>query len=142
MNLNNFRKTKGKKMIPLEFKEFYPAGKDDGHLGLVKVKWNGIILIYKIAVNKKTNIPFAAASSYKTIDPISMEEKFLQAFAIDSRDEDDKVKAFALAHGKAQLKMGSMSNPNIAPVQSTSWVTQAPPMQYTNTAEQQGNLPF
>jgi hypothetical protein len=125
-------------MIPLEFKEFFPAGKDDGHLGLVKVKWNGIILIYKIAVNKKTNIPFAAASSYKTIDPITGEEKFLQAFSIDSRDEDDKVKAFALSHGKAQLKMTSIQNPN-----TNSWVTQAPPMQYPNQPQPtQENLPF
>lgn len=132
-------------MIPLEFKEFIPAGKDDGHLGLVKVKWNGIILIYKMAVKKGTDIPFAAASSYKTKDLISMEDKYVPAFSIDSRDEDDRVKAFALAHGKAQLKMTSMTNPNAASTQATSWVTQAPPMQYPNPVQQQEtqvNLPF
>jgi hypothetical protein len=128
-------------MLQLEFKEFIPAGKDDGHLGLVKIKWNGIILIYKMAVKKGTTIPFAAASSYKTTDPITMEDKYLQAFSIDSRDEDERVKAFALSHGKANLKMTSMSNPNAASSQAP-WPSQSAPLQYSHPVEQQVNLPF
>lgn len=132
-------------MIPLEFKEFIAAGKDDGHLGLVKVKWNGIILIYKIATNKKTNVPFAAASSYKTLDPITLEEKYISAFKIDSGDEDDRVRGFALSHAKVNLALTSVKNLNTPSNQPMFPGQSALPMTYPEPVQQQefqGSLPF
>lgn len=135
-------------MIPLEFKEFITAGKDDKHLGIVTVLWNGITLRLKIQKTKEGNNMFAAASSFKVTNPITLEDGYILSFEIDSRSEDDRVKKFALSHAKVKLGMTSMQNTN-AGSGHAQWTTQAPPMQYPESQtnlpypkEQQVNLPF
>lgn len=128
-------------MIPLDFLEFTPPSKDDRYLGIVSVKWGGLVLRYKITPTPDGKGYFVNPPKYKTINPITLEDKYLDSFEIDSKMETNRIIDFVKSHAKVHLNQTSV-NPSkpIMPPGSGGWAHPTGPSNVPDILQQ--NLPF
>jgi len=114
--------------------EFIDFKKTPGekHLGIATIKYNGIILRYKIIPTKDGKNCFAAPSAYKVTE--NYEDRYIPAFVIDSQTDDQRVKDFML--GKVREVLYGAPN--------TVSLASAPVAQslFTPPAPEQEELPF
>lgn len=128
-------------MNTLEFLDFTHGTKDDRYLGLVTIKWGGIVLRYKVVQRTDGKGVFATTASFKTKDQITLEDKYVNAFEIDSRSENDRVLQFVVSHAKAKLGMTSVQNPHVDAHYAAQKAQGASlPLEYPTPVQQ--NLPF
>lgn len=77
-------------MSQFEFMEYTPTP-NEKHLGIVKVKcWGKIVLRYKIVQKKDGNGFFPVAASYK-MSSSDGEDNYVNAFALDSNSDKEDL---------------------------------------------------
>jgi hypothetical protein len=130
-------------MNNLEFLD-YIATPGESYMGVAEVKWNGLILRYKIVPNKTgdgTWFPTMAAYKVRSaINSSTGKDEYAKSVEIDSNTDQKKVIDFVTSHVKVRLhqtgiKTGQSSMPPVTPSLPAAWGI-APPLPV------QESLPF
>jgi hypothetical protein len=125
-------------MNTLEFLDYIPASKDDRHLGVASIKWGGLILRFKAQNRTDGKGFFITTASFKIKDPVTLDEKYVQAFDIDSRSEHDRIINFVTTHVRSRMGMTSVHNVNVDAHYAQQKASL--PLEYPEQVQQ--NLPF
>lgn len=83
-------------MNNIEYLDYIPLEKDKTPPVII-IRWNGIVLRFKILTNSKTGNKYPATASLLLKDPITQAEEFKPAFKIDSSYDEEKVNKFVMA---------------------------------------------
>lgn len=103
----------------IKFKRYTPTPNDQYHLGIVEVAiYDKIIMRFKHVKTKDGKGDFYAAPSYTLTD--GPEKRYLQAFMLDSRSDDDMLQDVMREGVRHQLSNSSVHGMPAQSIQTTN----------------------
>ena len=97
-------------MNDLEFVSYTPT-RAEKNLGIATIRYGGIYLRFRVSPGKDGRGFFCSPPAIKSIhDSLTGKDRYEDAWMVDSRYENDRIKDFARANVEAALKGSSISH--------------------------------